>query len=380
MKYAFRYLIKRILWILLHFFWIIPVDKKKIYFVSYKGMRYACNPKYLYLKILQLKGKSLKYVWSFLDVSRAKDVPEARVVKTNSFQSIIQIMTSKIIIMNNNDISWFIPLRKQQILVETWHGGGAYKKTGLAAHSDSLFEKNQERLSRKITHYVSSCAKFTEIQSKAKLVPIEKFINTGMPRNEIFFHDIAGIKKTILNEFGILKEDIHIVLFAPTYRTKPGAKMQIVDFCKLQTTLQTKFGGEWKIFYRAHNYTKVDASLLPEYVVDVSAYDDMQELLYVSDVLITDYSSCMWDFALTGRPCFLYMPDLDDYKEYDRDFFTSPDTWAYPYVKTEEELYNLIMDYDEKKSMQKIKNHLDLFGSYENANSCELVLKSIGLI
>ena len=180
MKYVVRYIIKRLIWIFLHLFWIIPLDKKKIYFVSYKGMRYACNPKYLYLKILQLKGKSLKYVWSFLDISRAKSVPDAIVVRTNSFRSILQIMTSKIIIMNNNDISWFIPLRKQQVLVETWHGGGAYKKTGLAAHSDSLFEKNQERLSRKITHYVSSCAKFTEIQSNAKLVAKEKFINTGM--------------------------------------------------------------------------------------------------------------------------------------------------------------------------------------------------------
>lgn len=375
LKYAIKWIIR----IVLHVFWILPVNIKKIYFISFTGLRYACNPKSLYLFLLHKFNNQFIYIWSFKDLQKRTEVPDATVVKTNSLKSVLEIMTSKYIIMNNEDIPWFIPLRKSQIVLETWHGGGAYKKVGVDFHNNSLFRKNQRMLANSISFYVSSCSKFTEIQSMTKLVPVERFIATGMPRNEIFFHQNTVLKKKIYKQFN-LNDNCRIVMFAPTYRTSNKVKMQTLDFQTLIRKIEEKFGGNWKLFYRAHNYTKVISSLLDDSIIDCTFYDDMQELLYVSDMLITDYSSCMWDFALTGRPGFLYMPDLDSYINDDRGFFTNPDTWAYPYAKTEQDLYNLISNYEEKNAKDKIKKHLNSFGSYENVNSCEKVLEVIGII
>jgi CDP-glycerol glycerophosphotransferase len=81
---------------------------------------------------------------------------------------------------------------------------------------------------------------------------------------------------------------------------------------------------------------------MPKYAVNASKYDEMQELLCMADVLITDYSSSQWDFALTGKPGFLFTPDLDYYQHEDRGFYTPIDDWPFPYAKTNEELSNLI--------------------------------------
>ena len=95
----------------------------------------------------------------------------------------------------------------------------------------------------------------------------------------------------------------------------------------------------------------------------------MQELLAAADVLITDYSSCMWDFALTDKPGFLYFPDV---RQFDRnkDFYTQPEEWPYEYAESTEALRQLILSYDPEKAEKRRNAFFEKVGNYEKGTAC----------
>ena len=102
----------------------------------------------------------------------------------------------------------------------------------------------------------------------------------------------------------------------------------------------------------------------------------MQELLYAANVVITDYSSLMWDFSLTGRPCFLYADDLDDY-ERERGFYMPSSQWPYPIARNNDELEKNILGFDCGLYRQAVREHHKVCGSYEQGRACETVLRII---
>ena len=385
MKLFFKFILKHLVRIFLHFFWLFPVNKKKIYFIVFRGTRFSCNPKYLYNYIVEKFGQEYSYVWEFKKEEKGSLVPCARTVRSKSFRALIEILTSRFII-TNNDFYWWIPIRKKQVLLQTWHGGGAYKKVGVDEKWNSIFIKEQMLLAKNITYYVSSSAKFTEVQSGSKNVPIEKFIKTGMPRNAIFFdyEKMNCLRKKVFDLYG-LDNERKVILYAPTFRGKPSWKLSnsqrdygCLNFESIKKTVEERFGAGFLVLYRAHHLDSRLENYLPSFAIDASQYEDMQELLCAADVLITDYSSTMWDFALTKKPCFLYAPDLQRYASR-RGFYTDPKTWPFPLAETEEQLALNIKNFDEAKYKVAVQKHLDDFGSYENKDACEKICKAIGL-
>lgn len=380
-----KFFLKYLVYIFLHLLCVLPIKKQKLYFTSFHGARFSCNPKYLYKYIIEHFRDNYVYIWEFQDASKSILVPDAKTVKYHSFKSLIELMTSHYII-TNNDLSWWIPLRKKQILLQTWHGGGAYKKVGINENWGSIFIKEQLLISKNINFYVSSSLKFTEVQAPSKNVPTEKFITTGMPRNTIFFDKaiMTDLRNKVYNSYGI-NEKKKIILFAPTFRGTPIWKNSttkreygILDFEKLKSVVDNRFEKEFVILYRAHHVDSLQNNSLPSFVIDATHYEDMQELLCAADILITDYSSTMWDYALTKRPCFLFAPDLNQYIA-DRGFYTNPYSWPFSIALNEEELWKNIMNFDSNKFNIAVQKHLDDFGSYENIDSCNKICNIIGI-
>lgn len=100
----------------------------------------------------------------------------------------------------------------------------------------------------------------------------------------------------------------------------------------------------------------------------------MQELLCAADILITDYSSSIWDFSFTYRPCFLYAPDLAKY-EAESGFFVPIEDWPFPLAETNEELIENIKNFDSKKYIEDVKKHHRDLGSYETGHATERFCK-----
>ena len=113
-------------------------------------------------------------------------------------------------------------------------------------------------------------------------------------------------------------------------------------------------------------------------IIDVSAYPDMQEVMIVSDILITDYSSSMWDYSFLKRPGFLFIPDLESYLN-ERDFYTPIETWPFPFAKNNKDLQSLILNFDENTNLAKIQSHLDSLGSYEIGTASKQIAQLLEL-
>lgn len=386
LKIGIVYCVRNILK-LLH---ILPVKKRQILFSAYEGMAYTCNPKYIFESLMETDDTGFKYIWCLNDKNY---LPEkyhncVKTTKFLSFSHIYYLITSGVII-SNVGIEPIIPKRKSQIFINTWHGGGAYKRVsfdmGVYTKSEQYYIKCMRSLRRKDTDFfLSSCRKFTDVSSIDFDIESSRFVSCGLPRNDRFFSENEYLRKTLRRKICMeyrLDQYALLVLYAPTYRGTYRMQQQIdrqVCSQRVISAFSERFGRNVIMLFRSH----ISKNVISESkdtnsditVVDVTEYPDMQDLLDIADVLITDYSSSIWDYSITQKPGFLYMPDINSYG-IERGFYTPLDKWPYPYAENISSFCQLILDYDEEKSHAKIKAHQNLLGSYEQGNSNQIVLR-----
>ncbi|MDR2512121.1 MAG: CDP-glycerol glycerophosphotransferase family protein, partial [Bacteroidales bacterium] len=191
--------------IVLRLLYVFPINKRRIVFTSYSGRQYSCNPKYIFEYAYNKFGDKFEYVWCLND---KKIFSGAYLnIKFCSFLSlryVYYVMTARYIITNGS-IEPFFPLRKNQSVVYTWHGGGAYKKIGnidIYKWSKLIMRNMRSKMMR---YVISSCKEFTKIHSTIWNVPQQIFLPFGMPRNDILFHHNTQITEKIYNYYNIDK-------------------------------------------------------------------------------------------------------------------------------------------------------------------------------
>lgn len=357
-------------------FYLFPIDRKKIFFSAYEGKQYACNPKalFLYMKRHEI-APDHTMIWEYNGKSRALQKHHVRCCRHNSLSYFYHILTSRIIITNSG-VTPSIPLRKGQVCLNTWHAGGAFKKFGadISGEMNGTELFGLEAAAKQTDYFIASNQLFSEVVGQALLLPREKVLVTGLPRNDLFFDEkrLQRVRQMVRSRFQI-DEDRYLVLYAPTYRGNSGEDLlktrDSVDE-DLSAAIRAKTGKEPVYFLRRHYYHREEESYRT--YVDVSAYPDMQDLLAAADMLITDYSSAMWDFALTGRPCLLYAPDLETYTA-DRGFYTDPDTWPGILCRNPSELAKAVCSFDNAAYQEKLAAYFALTGSCEAGKACRKV-------
>lgn len=120
--------------------------------------------------------------------------------------------------------------------------------------------------------------------------------------------------------------------------------------------------------YRTHHFTPASCDTTNELFIDGNRYDDIQPLLLAAAMLVTDYSSCMWDFALTDRPIFVLQDIIKAYEQSDRGFFVSPQSWPYTKIRSLQEIPAKYAVWDDKDNYHK---HFEQMGSFETGHACE---------
>lgn len=359
--------------LVLRIFHLLPLKKKRIVFESFNGKQIACNPFYIY-QYLKKKHPEYTYIWCYNFKSPDNDIT---CIRKNSFLYIYNLLTSSTFITNDS-IPQYIPFRKRQTVINTWHGGGAYKKVGTELERCNWYYRlNLKRTSRSTTYFLSSSEKFTEAAPKAFLVPSFKVLSCGMPRNDIFFNEELKQKANKkVRDFYNISDDCFIVLYAPTFRDTNFIPQP--DFRLIKKTIEERFKAKQTYFLlRAHHrmlsfYTQNSKN----FCIDASQYPYMQELLCAADMLISDYSSCIWDYSFTYRPCLLFVPDLQQYKS-DRDFHTPIDTWGFPIAETNERLSYIILNFDELLFKRNMTKHHSNLNSYEKGNATSFISELI---
>ena len=165
-------------------------------------------------------------------------------------------------------------------------------------------------------------------------------------------------------------------MYAPTFRRGNDLTPYSIDWSKVIPALEKVFdGAPVSVLVRLHPNLigKADTSGLVAYenVMDATMYHDMQELLCVSDMLITDYSSAMFDFAMLGRPCLLYATDIE---KYDRGYYFSFDELPFPLARTQEELISKLASFEREEYDKEVKTFFDTnIGIYDNGHASEAI-------
>lgn len=354
---------------------LFPMKCSCVLLQAYEGRQFSCNPKYIanYL----ISNSRLNVVLSLKNPDKYSHLKELgfNLVKSGSLKYYYYYMTSKVLICNDF-LPLFIGNRMGQVTINTWHGGGAYKKVGISLSKNKYYTQRY-LWQHRVNYMISSCKEFSKLASEAFQISEYNMLPIGMPRNDILVHSKS--KEEITNKVKkaySIPVDKKIVLYAPTYRESFKNSLYGLDFETVLVTLKEKFGGEWIFFFRGHYFLVDSSQIKDDSFINVSDYDDMQELLCAADCLITDYSSSVWDFSLTFKPCFLYATDLDEYKK-EIDFYYPIERWPFPLAQNNQELFHNILNYDALNYHKAVEEHQRILGSYENGHACEKIGKII---
>jgi CDP-glycerol glycerophosphotransferase len=267
----------------------------------------------------------------------------------------------------NDYMSTYIPYRKKQIIINTWHGGLPSKKVGLDIEC-SLYEKiNIKNMAENTSYVLSPSRRFSGVMFSAFGITNDKMLNFGFPRNDIFFRHDASIARKVKRFYNI-PEETGVILYAPTFRGPVGnaSTVYISNPEKIIIAAEGRFQRKYVLLVRLHHTIPLNKE--SEFVLNGNKYPDVQELLYASDIVISDYSSIVWDFFFTKRPFFLYTPDTEEYTSA-RGFYIPVGQWGFPLAKTVPELIDNIGRFNSDDHSDAINNYLAMTGSYEQGNA-----------
>lgn len=379
-----RFAKKIVLRVLLFPLRLLPVKRNRVLLLNDLAYNYSDNPKFIaeYLCDTYPGKFDLIFLVKSLETCQALMPHTVQAVRFNSLRYFLFAMTAAVLVTNSGGFS-YIPLRKSQYVINTWHGGGAYKKCGIHMYSDSPLFKKDLRLSAAQTDaFLSTCRRFSEVISDSMLVPREAFWEIGMPRNDMLIRENLEKREQLRRKLG-LREDEKLVLFAPTYRKindnyfrNSIAISYGIDCARVCAALQRRFGGNWKFAFRLHPCVTNREELPQGDILDLSDYPDMQELLSAADVMINDFSSSMWDFMQTGRPSFLFAVDLEHYVE-TTEVYTPVSQWPFPRAIDNDTLEANILNFDEAAYAEACRRHYADLGGCETGKATELVCQRI---
>lgn len=364
----------------------LPIQKNKIVFSNTKGnLGYGCNPKYIANEIL---NKNLPYelVW-LVDTEKKnidlKDFPcNIKIVNYKSDEALKELATSKVWVDNQWKLYHCkrgLTKKEGQYYIQTWHGSLGIKRIGKDSPCDSInYNEYFSDLDTKMIDFLISNSTFENNIYKSRFSNHGKICEFGHPRNDVFFYKNNDIRKKLFNILG-LNENTKTILYAPTFRNsslRNDTSYFNVDYHKLIETLEKITGNSYVILQRMHPETKNFNNADNKKIIDVSKYPDMQELLVSADILISDYSSCMFDFMLSRKPCFVFATDIEEYN-HERGFYYPLESTPFPIARNNNELIKNIENFDYDKYKVKVEKFLKDKGCIEDGHASERVVNLI---
>ena len=359
----------------------LPVCRNKIIFDNFVGKGFGDDPKYIALELLKRKRR-LKMYW----VLKNPDDPlpkGVRPLKPFGFLTAYHYSTAKVWIDNVKNYEK-PDKRPQQYYIQTWHSTLGFKQNEAdaltldeeyvaqskrdAAQTDLMYSDNDFRLDKYRNRYWYS----------------GEVIKCGVPRMSPLYERPEQIIRKVRETFGLGNEQI--ALYAPTFRDGARYADYAMDVQRCIGALEKRFAGEpFVLLVRLHpneyrRYGSVQGT--GGSVRDASAYPDMQELLAAADVLITDYSGCMFDFGFVGKPAFLFTKDFEHYRSSERGVYFSIEETPFSRADTDEELERNILGFSQEAYEERCEAFRRRVGYSDDGSGsrvlADLILEKMG--
>ena len=316
---------------------MLGVNPKRVFFSSFSGKSYSDSPARISESLHDLRP-DIEIVWQLYHPEQAPDY--VRKVRPHSFAALRAISTARCLVDNFNRPKYMLKFEDQRY-IQTWHGDRGLKK--------SMFdmEDGQDFPDGKLMDLAVAGSDFGISMFQTSFRYKGEILVQGSPRNDpLVFPDpkkIAMIWERLKLPFGV-----RILLYAPTFRNAYSEREQPVslNLKRVLDKLQASTGEKWLCLLRAHDLNKGLSGVQDARVRDVTEWPDSDELLLVTDLLISDYSSIVGDFILLDRPLILFQPDLEAYIREDRLLYFDPRQSPFIRAETEDALIDLLSDID----------------------------------
>ncbi|MFC8718356.1 CDP-glycerol glycerophosphotransferase family protein [Kitasatospora sp. NPDC057198] len=325
-----------------------PLREAVLYDV-FGGRGYACNPRAVHAELAR-RGGALEHLWVVED-GQERPPPGARAVRQWSPEWYEALATCRYLV-GNTHFPEFLRRRDGQVVVQLWHGTPLKRiahrmPPGWAAEDGYL-----RRLEHEVRQWslLLSPSPFATPELRDSFRYTGEVLEAGYPRNDRLARPDAAEAAEVRRRLG-LPPGRRVVLYAPTWRDDrpgPGGR-HALDLRLDLAAARTALGRDHVLLLRPHVHV---GGTLPDdgFVRDVADYPDVQDLLLVADVLVTDYSSVMFDFALTDRPMLFFTYDLAHYRDTLRGFTFDFERWAPgPLLPRSDELVAALRDLDPER-------------------------------
>lgn len=266
---------------------------------------------------------------------------------------------------------YFLPVssadkRSETIVIQLWHACGMFKKFGYDAEDD--ISKDYKGFPSKNFDLVTVTSSICEkTYANAFHIPEKNVKALGLSRTDCFFNEIyiKDCKKDFYRVYP-QAQGKKIVLWAPTFRGNAGNPILIGKDAILN--LQSKLGDDWFVITKLHPHFKN--------MGDFNSSIPTERLLPITDLLISDYSTVIFEYLLFNRPLVLFVPDFDDYYSQRGFYFDYNELPGY-IVKNDDELIKAIKYQFENNDLDKIAIFRDKYLSACDGNSTDKIYNAI---
>lgn len=312
-------------------------DDKLILFSSFGGRTFNDSPKVLFDAIVvDPRFNSYKFVWAFEEPDKFS-IPRAKSIRIDSIEYFKTALEAKIWISSVNIERGLHFKKKNTVYINTWHGAGT-KLIGNACKGRKDYNFSNVDMMLVQSDFER------DIFERDFLCNPDAIRMIGFPRNDELFHITDKQRKELRKRFYIPKGK-KVILYAPTWRDSKNGGMSYdfvppIHIDKWKNELAERY----VMLLRMHPLiTKFDISC-DNFAIDVSLYENLNHILAISDVLVTDYSTIVYDAAIVGIPFICFGFDYNTYKE-ERGFYYDLEN-VYPggVLKTEDEVIKRIDD------------------------------------
>ncbi len=320
--------------------------REAVVYASFRGRQYSDSPRAIHEELVR-RGAPLEHLWTVLD-GQCRVPDTATALRAGSREQWEAMARARYIVVNDHFPEWFVR-RPDQTCLQTWHGT-PLKRLGFdvseAFGRTRRFERQWEEQVGNWQYVLSPNRFTTPILRRAYAVEGE-MLEAGYPRNDVLARANGGAE--LRRRLGI-PEGVRVVLYAPTYRDQvrdDRGRYRLDPQLDLER-LRAAAGPDTIVLYRKHHYVVDPVPVTADgFVRDVSDFPDGTELMLAADVLLTDYSSMMFDFANTGRPMLFFTYDLERYEEEIRGFYFDFEATAPgPLLATTDEVGEALRDLD----------------------------------
>lgn len=313
----------------------IRTDDSLVLLNSFGGKKYNDSPKVLFETMLHdNRFRNFHFVWAFEEPEKYR-IPNAQSIKIDSWEYFKTALKAKVWISSVNIERGLHFKKKDTIYINTWHGAGT-KKIGNACNGRKDYDFSSVDIMLVQSDFERNIF-IRDFQCSAEAIRL-----VGFPRNDELFHLTEEKKREYREQFNI-PENKKVILYAPTWRDSKDGGLSYefvppIQIDKWKSALRESY----VMLFRMHTFTTEFEMKYDEFARDVSAYDNLNHILAITDVLITDYSTVVYDAVVANIPFVCFGFDYDTYCEERGFYFDLNDVYPGGVLKTEDEVIKRI--------------------------------------